>query len=212
MPETFGRAQPVWRQFVEHDKHAERTSFIDFAQVDIIGLAARYEPDQTRIMYDNGMGPQVVSADAEISRRVWSSDEREHRWIDLWGPEDRLDKRRVARVRGEIATPNRRQIPGQLLPLAVQRPPTPHRPFCNWDCDARTPKQDHPGSAYRYSRKRFQTANFHPRTFDTASAQHFTTRVMQRIRFPVEWSGGRTKWPQRDAVCASPQCRRPCRS
>lgn len=93
VPQTLDRGQPVGRQFVEHDERADGACVIDIGQGDIVGLAAQSDPDQTSVMLDDGVGVQIVSADAEISRWLRSGDEGERRRIDLRGPEDRLDER-----------------------------------------------------------------------------------------------------------------------
>ena len=91
VPEAFNRGQPVGCQFIEHDERAKGAGIIDADQGDVVGLAAQYEPDQTRIMLDDGVGVKILNAEAEMSRRVRSDGERKCRGIGLRGPEDRLD-------------------------------------------------------------------------------------------------------------------------
>ena len=91
VPEAFNRGQPVGCQFIEHDERAKRAGIINADQGDVVGFAAQYEPDQTRIMLDDGVGVKILNAEAEMSRRVRSDGERKCRGIGLRGPEDRLD-------------------------------------------------------------------------------------------------------------------------
>lgn len=92
-PEAFDRGQPVGRQLIEYDERAKGAGIIDADQGDVIGFAAQYEPDQTRVMLNDGVCVQILNAEAGISRRVRSDGEWECRGIGLWGPEDRLDER-----------------------------------------------------------------------------------------------------------------------
>ena len=91
VPEAFDRGQPVERQFIEHDECAERAGIIDVDQGHVMGFAPQREPDQTRIVLDDGIDVQILNAEAKITRRARSAGERECRGIGLRGPEDRLD-------------------------------------------------------------------------------------------------------------------------